>query len=164
MITGLAVFRLSQRPPTPARFLGEQLMEHLARMKQRGEASVAEPFKGITADGTVVPGLFPIRSTGVPTQSIKEAADAFLAALGSEEQAEALFPVNSDAWRRWCNVHPFLMRHGVSLDGMSEPQRQRALGLADRRPSPDRQLLRPRRSGRDDSALHGLRAGRGRKR
>ena len=129
MTTGLAGFRLRQRPPTPARFLGEQLMEHLARMKQRGEASVAEPFKGITADGTVVPGLFPIRSTGVPTQSIKEAADAFLAALGSDEQAKALFPVDSDAWRRWCNVHPFLMRHGVSLDGMSEPQRERALGL-----------------------------------
>ena len=129
MTTGLVGFRLRQRPPTPARFLGDQLMEHLARMKQLGEASVAEPFKGITADGRVVPGLFPIRSTGVPTQSIKEAAEAFLAVLGSEERAKALFPIDSDAWRRWCNVHPFLMRHGVSLDRMSEPQRGRALRL-----------------------------------
>ena len=37
--------------------------------------------------------------------------------------------------------------------------RDGALGLAARRPPPDRQLLRARRPGRDDAGLHGLRAG-----
>ena len=29
---------------------------------------VGEPFRGVTTDGTVQPGVFPIRSTGVSTQ------------------------------------------------------------------------------------------------
>ena len=36
---------------------------------------------------------------------------------------------------------------------------RRAVGLADRRPPPDRQLLRPRRPGRHDADVHGLGAG-----
>src|SRR4030095_2020176 len=32
-------------------------------------------------------------------------------------------------WRRWSNIHPFLMRHGVSLDEMSPAQREAALAL-----------------------------------
>ncbi len=96
---------------------------------QAGEASVAEPFKGITAEGSIVPGLFPIQHTGVPTQPIKDAADAFLASLSAQQQATARFPVDSDAWRRWSNIHIYVMRHGVSLDEMSPTQRDQALAL-----------------------------------
>ena len=42
---------------------------------------LAEPFKGITTNGSVVPGLFPIRSTGVSTEPVRKAAEAFLASL-----------------------------------------------------------------------------------
>ena len=38
---------------------------------------LAEPFKGMTTGGGVVPGLFPIRSTGVSTEPVRKAADAF---------------------------------------------------------------------------------------
>ena len=31
-----------------------------------------EPFKGVTTNGTVMPGLFPIRSTGVSTAPVRE--------------------------------------------------------------------------------------------
>ena len=34
---------------------------------------LAEPFKGITTDGRLVPGLFPIRSTGVSTRPVRVA-------------------------------------------------------------------------------------------
>jgi hypothetical protein len=37
--------------------------------------------------------------------------------------------VSGDAWRRWSNIHPFLMRHGVSLDEMTASQRSLALEL-----------------------------------
>jgi len=46
---------------------------------QTGEALVAEPFKGITLDGSSVPDLFPIQKTGVATAPITDAARAFLA-------------------------------------------------------------------------------------
>ena len=37
---------------------------------------LAEPFKGITADGNIVPGLFPIQSTGVSTAAVRGAAES----------------------------------------------------------------------------------------
>jgi hypothetical protein len=49
--------------------------------------------------------------------------------LGAEQKGKALFPLDSDAWRRWSNIHPFIMRHGVCLDEMMSAQRDRALAL-----------------------------------
>jgi hypothetical protein len=118
-----------QRPPVSGRELAEPLPDGLKKYRDNGEAAVAEPFKGITADGTVAPGLYPIEHTGVSTASIREAALAFLAALTPSQRARALFPVETDAWRRWSNIHPFLMRHGVSLDELGGGQRERALSL-----------------------------------
>ena len=52
-------------------------------------------------------------------------------------QAAVTFPVDSDEWRRWCNVHIYLMRHGLLLDDL-------APGPARRRPRPAAgQLQRP---------------------
>ena len=38
----------------------------------------------------------------------------------------------SDAWRRWWNIHPFLMRHGVLLEDLADHQREAALRLVER--------------------------------
>src|SRR5205823_1992982 len=70
-----------------------------------------------------------IQPTGVSTEPLKAAAEALLGALESEQRTKALFPVDTDAWRRWSNIHPYLMRHGVSLDEMSPDQRARSLAL-----------------------------------
>src|SRR5262245_854747 len=40
-----------------------------------------------------------------------------------------MFPVDTDAWRRWSNIHPFTMRHGLCLDEMTLAQCDRALSL-----------------------------------
>ena len=50
-------------------------------------AAAAEPFKGITADGNLISGLFSIQKTGVATQSIREAAAEFLGAVTPEQRA-----------------------------------------------------------------------------
>jgi hypothetical protein len=89
---------------------------------------LAEPFKGITANGTVEPGLFEIRQTGVSTAPIVRAAEAFLAALTPEQRAKTLFPVDDDEWRKWANVHLY-PRQGVSFDEMTEMQKDVARGL-----------------------------------
>lgn len=117
------------RPVISGRTVPSSLPPVLQEYMRHWEASVAEAYKGITADGTVVPSLFPLQSTGVPTRPIMEAAEALLASFSPEQQANARFPVDSDVWRRWCNFHPFLMRHGSSLDEMSPAQRTRALAL-----------------------------------
>jgi hypothetical protein len=89
---------------------------------------VAEPFKGITTDGTVTTGLFPIRSTGVSTAPVLEAARAFLASLTPEQRASTTFPVDDDEWRKWNNVHRYA-RQGVSFAEMIAAQRELAFGL-----------------------------------
>jgi len=123
------VLRLRQRLAVSARARPAELPPNLQTYADTGEALIAEPFRGITADGRVVPRLFPIQRTGVSARPVQDAAEAFLASLGPEQRARALFSLDSDAWRRWSNIHPFVMRHGVSLDEMSPAQRERALAL-----------------------------------
>jgi len=96
---------------------------------QNSLAAAAEPFKGITTAGTIVPGLFPIQKTGVSTQSLREAAEAFLGSLKPEQRAKTVFPVDTGEWRKWSNIHPTLMRHGLALFEMTNLQRDRAFGL-----------------------------------
>ena len=91
--------------------------------------AVAEPFKGVTADGTVVPGLFPIQKTVVPTHSIRAAAEEFLASLNPEQRANTVFSVDTVEWRKWSNIHRTLMRHGMPLFEMTDDQRERAFAL-----------------------------------
>jgi hypothetical protein len=91
--------------------------------------AVAEPFKGITSDGTVIPGLFPIQKTGVPTHLIRGAAEAFLASLSPQQHAKTLFSVDTVEWRKWSNIHRTLMRHGIPLFEMTDGQRERAFTL-----------------------------------
>jgi hypothetical protein len=128
--------RLRKRPPGSARVLHPGLSPFLAEYKARGEAALAEPFRGISTDGRGTSGLFSVQKTGVPTTPIADAAAAFLEALIPEQRARASFAVDSDAWRRWSNIHPFIMRHGVCLDELTPAQRQRALALVEASLSP----------------------------
>jgi hypothetical protein len=123
-----AGFKPRRRPAMSGRAPTPQTLERLKGYAAAGEAAVAQPFKGITAGGSVVPGLFPLHQTGVSTRPIAEAAQAFLDSLGVE-QDRARFPLESDVWRRWSNIHPFVMRHGAALDAMDAAQREQALGL-----------------------------------
>ncbi len=91
--------------------------------------AAAEPFTGITTDGKVIPGLFSIEQTGVSTRPIKQTAEAFLASLKPEQRAKTVFPVDAPEWRKWSNIHPTLMRHGMPLFEMSDTQRDRAFAL-----------------------------------
>jgi hypothetical protein len=100
-----------------------------ANYVEKSLAAAAEPFMGISTNGTIIPGLFGIQKTGVSTQSIREAAAAFLGSLSAEQRAKTLFPVDTDQWRKWSNIHPTLMRHGTSLFEMNDTQRDHAFAL-----------------------------------
>jgi hypothetical protein len=92
------------------------------------ERGLADPFKGITTNGEVVEGLFPLRSTGVSTEQVRVAAGKFLAALNEEQQRKTLYPVDDIEWRKWMNVS-FYVRQGMGFNEMSEAQREAAFGL-----------------------------------
>ncbi len=106
----------------------ERLNRFKAMSKQAEERGLAEPFKGITNQGEVEEDLFRIRSTGVTTEPVREAAHAFLSTLNAEQKDKAMFPVQDDEWRKWMNQH-FYIRQGVSFDEMSDMQREAAFAL-----------------------------------
>jgi hypothetical protein len=103
--------------------------EQFRRMSEEYERKgLADPFKGITTDGRVIPDLFHIQSTGVSTEPVRNAAERFLAALTAPQRAKTMFPVDDPEWRKWMNQH-FYVRQGVSFLEMSGPQREAAFGL-----------------------------------
>ena len=105
-----------------------QVTDRLARFRAEEQQALADPFKGVTTDGQVIPGLYPIRSTGVSTRPVREAAEAFLAALSEQQRHRTSFAVTDDEWRKWDNRH-FPPRQGVSFQEMTPAQRDLAFGL-----------------------------------
>jgi hypothetical protein len=87
-----------------------------------------EEFRGITTDGTIVPGLFPLRATGVSTEPMRQAASSFIAVLSPEQRTRTLFDAAADEWRLWNNVHRY-QRAGTSFQEMTETQREAAFGM-----------------------------------
>ena len=112
----------SQRPP-------EDRQERFRRMSREAEErGLAESFRGVTADGKVRGGLFRIEKTGVTTEPVRKAAEAFLTALSAEQREKATFPVDDPEWRKWMNQH-FYLRQGVSFEEMEPEQREAAFEL-----------------------------------
>ncbi|HET9529926.1 MAG TPA: hypothetical protein VFQ92_06210, partial [Blastocatellia bacterium] len=79
-VTGIAVSQAAQQP-APAPQEPPRPLSGPPGYMAAAEAALAQPFKGITTDGNLVPGLFSIRRTGVSTKPIKDAADALIASL-----------------------------------------------------------------------------------
>jgi Protein of unknown function (DUF3500) len=107
----------------------EDTRARFRKMSEEAERrGLAEPFKGITTDGKVVKGLFPIKPTGVSTAPARQAAEKFLALLTTEQRSKVLFPIDNAEWRKWMNQH-FYLRQGVSFQEMTPAQREAAFGL-----------------------------------
>ena len=103
----------------------ERYTERFARIRQETAAS----FTGITADGRRVPGLFPVRPTGVSTRSVRLAAEALLASFDNDERARIIFPVDTDEIRLWHGLFSRQLRHGLLVQDMADRQRERLADL-----------------------------------
>jgi hypothetical protein len=123
-----AHFGLRQRPPTPA-IRPFDLPPRLQPMLERARAGLAEPFRGVALGGDIAPGHFALERTGVSPMPLVEAARGFLASLDAEQRKAVSFEIRDEAWRRWSNIHPWLMRHGVCLAALGHDQREAALAL-----------------------------------
>ena len=105
--------------------------------EQRNTQGLAEPFKGVTTDGSVEQGLFEIRSTGISTASIATAANDFLATLNNDQQQRISFGIDDEEWRKWANQHIYYRLYpifltllsGISFDEMSPIQREAAQAM-----------------------------------
>ncbi len=107
----------------------EDMATRFRRMSEDAvKRGLAEPYKGITTNGEIVPGLFPIQPTRVSTAPVRTAAERFLNTLTAEQRSRTLYPVDDPEWRKWMNQH-FYVRQGVSFKEMNETQREAAFGL-----------------------------------
>jgi hypothetical protein len=123
-----ADFGLRERPPTPA-VRPFDLPPRMMPMLDRAKAGLAEPFRGIATNGEIVPGLCAINQTGVSLAPLLESARSFLSALTAEQRKLVTFEIGDEAWRKWSNIHPWLMRHGICLADLDGHQREAALAL-----------------------------------
>jgi hypothetical protein len=87
-------------------------------------------YKGVTTNGEVLQGLYPIRSTGIDTAAMISTANAFIATLTDAQKQDTLYAVDDIEWRRWANMSIY-KRHGVSFDDMSPAQQESAWSLLD---------------------------------
>ena len=129
MTLQLKDFKVRNRPVVSGRRLAPDMPEQMATNIRNAETQIAEPFKGLTTDGQVVPGLFSLKTTGLSNEGMKRAAEDWLNSVDSGQRDAALFSVESDAWRRWSNIHVFLMRHGAMMEPMTQDQRDLAFNL-----------------------------------
>jgi Protein of unknown function (DUF3500) len=114
---------------TVAQVIDKQRKEQFQiRSTQAEEKGLAEPFKGITTNGNIQKDLFGIRSTGVTTEPVRMAADAFLQSLNPDQKKRTKFLVGDNEWRKWMN-QDFYVRQGVGFMEMSESQRKSAFDL-----------------------------------
>ena len=127
MSTVMPTFGVRQRNPISARQLPSPLPPMAAQMLARADAEAAAPYRGITVDGTPLVGLFPLRATGVSTESLRAAAQGFLADLNHAQRQTVAFPLEDAAWQRWSNIHAFTMRHGLLLEDLDSDMRDKAL-------------------------------------
>jgi Protein of unknown function (DUF3500) len=105
--------------------MAEQFRQWSEEFEREG---LAAPFRGITTDYDVLPGLFQISPSGVSTEPVRNAAEKFIASLNNVQLAKTMFPVDDIQWRKWMNQH-FYVRQGISLQEMTETQRELAFGL-----------------------------------
>lgn len=108
--------------------VGDELAQRMRGFTQNIEKPLAEPFKGITSNGEIETGLFPIRKTGVSTEPVRRAVVAFLAGLTPEQRKRATFPVDDVEWRKWANQDLYI-RQGVSFREMTDKQRELAFNI-----------------------------------
>jgi hypothetical protein len=90
---------------------------------------LAEPFKGITTDGQLVPGLYKLAPNGAPVAAMVDAAKVLLGFLAADQRAAACFPADSNTWRRWQNTELYLEDYGLRLEEISETQRDAVLAV-----------------------------------
>ncbi len=107
----------------------ESMAEQFRRMSEKYEKEgLAEPFRGITTNREVLPGLFEIARRACRQEGIRNAAQKFVASLNNVQLAKTMFPVDDVQWRKWMNQH-FYVRDGISMQEMAESQRELAFGM-----------------------------------
>lgn len=126
------------RGMTYERFTAERKSnEFLRGLLEYWDGLYAEPFIGVTTDGTVRDGLYPLPAGGVNAPEPVAAAVAFLDSLYPDQQAQVQYPIDAPDWRGWSNPEFVFHRNGVRLEDLADAQAEAFLALLDASLSPE---------------------------
>jgi hypothetical protein len=76
----------------------------------------AEPFRGVTSDGKIIPDLYRLADEGAPTAAMAEAATQLIAVMNDDDKLRARQDIDSFTWRFWNNGEPYLNPFGLRLE------------------------------------------------
>lgn len=83
---------------------------------------LAEPFVGITTDGRVAEGLYPLRAVGTNDPALVTAARSALDLLDPDERARVSLPLDAAERRAWSNPEFVFHRVGLRLEDLDDPK------------------------------------------
>src|SRR3712207_2380378 len=91
------------------------------------------PLRGVTEDGSLREGLYPLepaRPGGeAPVEAMVAAAQDLLAALCEEDRTRVAFPVDAVEWQTWANPEFMQFDTGLRLELQPPEVREKALAL-----------------------------------
>jgi hypothetical protein len=98
---------------------------------------LAEPFKGVTNNGQVQHGLFPIQDEGIPIDNIVELTNKLLSQLNSAQKEAVSYHIDSPEWRTWSNPEFLLAHKGIRLDELTPQVREACMDILSATLSPE---------------------------
>ncbi|KAK5215849.1 hypothetical protein LTR96_011325 [Exophiala xenobiotica] len=96
------------------------LQSHLAELRK-------EPFKGVTTDGTVLPGRYQFSDGEVEIEEIVSAAQEFIRELSPAERQLVSCHIDAPEWRDWSTSEDLPTEGGIDLSSLSQQTRESVL-------------------------------------
>jgi hypothetical protein len=93
------------------------------------EKLLATPFKGVTTDGAIVPGLFKLRPEAAPTRDILAAVQALTARLSPDQKKKVCLPIDSRQRQLWQNSIVRYEDFGLRLDEAPNDLKEAAMAV-----------------------------------
>ncbi|PGH07782.1 hypothetical protein AJ79_06170 [Helicocarpus griseus UAMH5409] len=109
----------------------------LYNLTKAWEQLYEEPYKGLTTDGNIIPGLFHQQDEGIPIDLIVNATNKVTNMLSPEQLKQLTYPLNAKEWRAWSNPEFLLRPSGLRLDELSEDVATAILGVIEATLSPE---------------------------
>ena len=124
-VRGLDPYAYREHARTPGTFTGG-LVEGWTPLYR-------QPFRGVTEDGVLRQGLYPLEPARpgeeAPVEAMVAAAHDLLAALSADDRARVAFPVDAVEWQTWANPEFMQFDTGLRLEFQPSEVREKALAL-----------------------------------
>ena len=75
-----------------------------------------QPFLGITTDGALSTGLFPLQVEDAPVADMVQAAQSLLQQASHDQRLRMCFAIDAPDWRRWSNPEFYVNEVGIRLE------------------------------------------------